>query len=301
MAQYYKVDEESLGKRLDVFLTEMLTDIPSRSLIQKLIDNGHVKVNERIVKVGYKLRIGDDVNVEIPEDFFSSRYAAPENIPLNIFYDDESFLIINKESGMTVHPGANCIEGTVVNALLYKEIELSKIEDEMRPGIVHRLDKDTSGLLLIAKDNIAHAKLAKQFERHSIRKTYIALVEGEVAFDEGKIDEPLGPHPRDHEKRAIRRDDRGKESLTYYKVLKRSKGVSLVALFPHTGRTHQLRVHMAYLKHPILGDEKYGHKNTFPRLALHAQAIGFQHPRTGRQVEFSSVPPKEFLECVANK
>ncbi|MBF0479419.1 MAG: RluA family pseudouridine synthase [Candidatus Omnitrophica bacterium] len=298
MSPIYKISEDSAQKRLDVFLTEMLTEIPSRSLIQKLIDNGHVKVNEHLTKPGHKLREGDDVWVEIPDDFFSARYAAPENLPLDVFYEDESFLLINKASGMTVHPGANCSAGTVVNALLFKEIELSASDDEMRPGIVHRLDKDTSGLLLVAKDNIAHAKLAKQFERHSIRKNYIALVEGEVSFDEGKIDQPLGPHPRDHEKRAVRQDDKGKDSVTYYKVIKRHQGVSLVALYPHTGRTHQLRVHMAYLKHPILGDEKYGRRNTFPRLALHAMSIGFQHPRTNRYVEFSSVPPVEFLEKV---
>ena len=168
----------------------------------------------------------------------------------------------------------------------------------MRPGIVHRLDKDTSGLLLVAKDNITHTKLAKQFQRHTIKKRYIALVEGSIEFDEGVINTPIGRDEKHRDKKAVKFDDSAKESKTFYRVIKRKNGVTLVALFPETGRTHQLRVHLAYLGHPILGDDKYGTKSNFPRMALHAQGIGFQHPSTKKFLEFSLKPPKEFLDKV---
>ena len=290
-----KVSEVDQHSRLDVFLAKNLSGVPSRSFVKKLIDFGHVKINEEIVKAHYKVVEGDDVFIEVPEGFLKTTYAAPENIALDIFYEDESLLVINKPRGMTVHPAPGCHSGTLVNALLYQSVNLSSVNEEMRPGIVHRLDKETSGLIIVAKDNITHTKLAKQFQRHTIKKQYIALVEGEIEFDEGVVDAPIGKHPSHHEKKTVRFDDSAKKSLTRYRVIKRSNGVTLVALFPRTGRTHQLRVHMRYLGHSILGDEKYGKRNNFARLALHAQAIAFSHPSTKKLIECFCVPPKEFL------
>jgi len=195
---------------------------------------------------------------------------------------------------MTVHPGAGCPKGTLVNALLHHCNELSSLNDRSRPGIVHRLDRDTSGLIAIAKNNRTHALLAKQFENRIVQKSYVALVEGDVQFDEGVIDAPLGPDPHHREKRSVLSDG-AKDAKTFYKVLQRMKGVSLVLLTPKTGRTHQLRVHMAHLGHPILGDDKYGKSQSFSRLALHAKTIAFIHPRTNQCIEFSSPAPAEFL------
>jgi len=290
-----KVAEDSVAQRLDVFLAQSLACSPSRSFVRKLIDFGHVKVNEYIVKAHHKVVFGDEIFVEIPKGFLTQKYISPEQIDLDIFYEDECLLVINKPSGMLVHPARGCYSGTLVNALLNYSGKLSDGSEEMRPGIVHRLDKETSGLILIAKDNITHAKLAKQFQRRLIQKKYIALVGGIIEFDEGMVDAPLGRHPRHFGKRGVKFDDSAKEAITYYKVIKRSDDVTLVSLFPKTGRTHQLRVHMSYMKHPILGDEKYGNKKTFFRLALHAQSIGFQHPYRKCLVEFSTHIPKKFL------
>jgi len=293
-----KVDEANHKVRLDVFLTNNLADVPSRSFVKRLIETNGVFVNGEVVKVHHKVLKGDEIKVDfsVPED--ELEHIEAENIPLNIFYEDEHLLVVNKPVGMLVHPARGCATGTLVNALLYHYKTLSDVNTNLRPGIVHRLDQATSGLLLVAKNNIAHTKLAKQFKKHKVFKQYVALVEGLIEFDEGKIDVPLGRHPLHREKKSVQFDDSAKESLTYYKVLKRSKGVTLVALFPKTGRMHQLRVHMSYLGHPILGDEKYGKKNNFFRLALHAKAIGFTHPETKQFVKFSTPTPSEFLERV---
>ena len=199
---------------------------------------------------------------------------------------------------MLVHPAQGCYTGTLVNALLHYSVQLSRINTDMRPGIIHRLDKETSGLLLVAKDNITHTKLAKQFQRRLIKKRYIALVEGSIEFDEGVVKVPIGTNPKHKDRRSVQFDEKAKDAETLYRVIKRNHGVTLVALFPETGRTHQLRVHLSYLGHPILGDDKYGTKNNFSRLALHAQGIGFNHPFTKRYVEFFLKPPKEFLDKI---
>lgn len=289
-----KVDEENLGLRLDIFLTQSLPDIPSRSFIQKLIQSDHVTVNSRSVKANYQVALGDEIFVKILA--VTSDPIEPQNISLDIFYEDDELLIVNKPVGMMVHPATGQYTDTLVNALLHHCQTLSNVNEPLRPGIVHRLDKDTSGLILVAKTNSVHVHLARQFEKHTIYKRYVALVEGHVEFDEGFIDAPLGRHPRHREKKAVVFAD-SKTAETSYRVLKRLKNTTLVALFPHTGRTHQLRVHMAYLRHPVLGDEKYGHKGSFSRLALHAQAIGFTHPRSLHDVEFSSRVPPEFLQA----
>ncbi len=290
-----KIDHENSQLRLDVYLTQTLPDVPSRTFVQKLIEAGKVLVNKKIVKANYKVVEGDEVFVDLVLPL-KDQGLAGENIPLDIFYEDDSLLIINKPPGLLVHPAnEKNVSGTLANALVHHCKSLSDFNEEVRPGIVHRLDRETSGLMVVAKDNQTHAKLAKQFEHHEIKKKYLALVEGEVQFDEGLIDAALGRHPRYHDRQKISYEDVAKEATTFYRVVKRVKGKTLIALFPQTGRTHQLRIHMAHLGHSILGDEKYGKLNSFPRLALHAQSIGFVHPKTGKFVEFSSRPPKEFL------
>lgn len=294
-----KVNDDNAHLRVDVFLAQNLLEASSRSFVKRLLDAGHVTIAEKIVKPNRKVVSGEEVLVEIPPDFFTPQYISPENIPLNIFYEDDQIIIVNKPRGMLVHPATGCYTGTLVNALLNHSLQLSDFNSSMRAGIVHRLDQETSGLMVVAKDNITHTKLAKQFERHQVKKRYVALVEGDVVFDEGLINAPIGRHPKHREKKAVAFDDESaRASQTFYKVLKRKKDVTLVALYPKTGRTHQLRVHMSYQRHPILGDDKYGRKSSFPRLALHAQSIGFTHPATKCYVEFSSMIPQEFLDRV---
>lgn len=289
-----KVDSQNSGVRLDIFLTENLTDIPSRNFIKHLIESQDVTVNNKPAKAHYKVLAGDKVKVKIPPVKDSS--ILPEDIPLDIFYEDKDFLVVNKPAGMLVHPAQERFSGTLVNALLYHCKNLSDLNEPFRAGIVHRLDEETSGLIVVAKNNTFHAQLAKQFEEHTVKKRYVALVEGLVEFDEGVVDAALGRHPRHRDKKAVVfYEEDAKEAKTFYKVLKRFKETTLIALFPQTGRTHQLRVHMAYLGHPVLGDTKYGKRNSFLRLALHAQSIGFRHPRTCEPIEFSCTIPSEFL------
>ena len=285
--------------RLDVYLTKHLAEAPSRAVVQKVITAGKVKVNSQIKRPNYKLLTNDHVVVDITKDEFLFSGPKPQDMKLDIFYEDESLFIINKPAGLLVHPTTTQSTDTLVNALLFKAKNLSDFNSSFRPGIVHRLDQDTSGLMIVAKDNITHAKLAKQFQRKEVKKRYVALVEGIVEFDEGRINEPIGTHPTKKDKKAVRHDDdQAREAITFYKVLKRGKESTLVALYPKTGRTHQLRVHMKHLGHPILGDEKYGKKNNFSRLALHAQSVGFTHPVTKAYVEFLSPMPKIFLEHI---
>lgn len=293
-----KVGGESHHERLDVYLTRTLADVPSRSFIKKLLSSQAIMVNGRCVKAHYKVQEGDDVRVEIPEDFLLPARIEPENIPLDIFYEDDFLLVVHKPSGMVVHPSQGCYSGTLVNALLYHIQRLSDVNTLLRPGIVHRLDRETSGLMVVAKDNKTHEHLARQFQEHAVKKHYTALVAGEVEFDEGIVDAPLGAHLYSREKRSVLYEESAKDAVTFYRVLRRHRGVTLIDLFPKTGRTHQLRVHMSHIGHPILGDDKYGRKGSFPRLALHACGIGFTHPAYRSWMEFSSRPPTEFLEKV---
>jgi len=291
-----KIKPEHNHVRLDIFLSQTLAEVPSRTFVKKLIDAGHVKVNRKIVKANHKVTEGDEVSAEIPDGLLAPENIEPENIPLDIFYEDKYLLIVNKPIGMIVHPAQGRYTGTLVNALLHHCDQLSDLNTTQRPGIVHRLDKETSGLLVVAKDNKTHAFLAKQFKKSKVKKRYVAIVQGKLEFDEGVVEVPLGRDPNHREKRSVQFGDSAKEAITFYKVLQRvSNRRTLVALFPKTGRMHQLRVHMAYLKHPILGDQKYGQKDAFPRLALHAQSIGFTHPKKKYYVEFSSMIPQEFL------
>lgn len=297
---FFAVSSDHLEERLDIFLTQVMDGNPSRSFIQKIIEQGYVKVDGRQVPAKHRLKTAEGVTVDVPVDFGAPTYASAEAIALDIFFQDEHLLVINKPCGMMTHPASGHYSGTLVNALLNLKIELSTFGDDLRPGIVHRLDQDTSGLILVAKNNIAHTRLAKLFQRRDIKKQYLALVEGQVEFDEGVVDQPIGRNRSCREKMAVTYADGSRDALTRYRVMRRLPHASLVALYPATGRTHQLRVHMKYLGHPILGDPKYGYSRTFSRLALHAQSIGFQHPFSKRFIEFFSCTPQEFLDYLKN-
>jgi len=301
MTRAFTVEEGHAGLRLDIYLTQVVEDIPSRSFVKKLIDDGRVTVNGKTTKVNYKMVEGDKVKAEVNPAEWARHDIEGQDIPLDIFYEDDDIAIINKPIGITVHPAAGNKSGTLVNALVHHFEQLSDVNGDVRPGIVHRLDRDTSGLLVIAKTNVAHARLGRQFEKHTVMKRYVALVQGKVQFDQGMVDVNLKRHVKYHDQRQVDKEsgERSKEAVTLYEVLKRNPNkTTLVALYPQTGRTHQLRVHMAHLGHPILGDDKYGRKESFPRLALHAQSIGFIHPTTKQYVEFSCPIPKEFLAPV---
>jgi len=299
MATYtFKVEEPNQHLRLDVFLTQNLPDVASRSFVQHLIEAGQVTVNQKKVKSHYLVLTNDKVFVDYPEDELSLDNIPAENIPLDVFYEDEDLLVINKPAGMLVHPVPGCYTGTLVNAILHYCQNLSDFNSPVRPGIVHRLDRETSGLIVVAKNNTTHARLSRQFQKRRVKKKYLALVEGVIEFNEGLIDAPLAQHARYRDKKAVAFDDAAKKSKTVYRVIKRFKNSTFVALYPETGRTHQLRVHMAYLGHRILGDDKYGDKKAFSRLALHAQSIGFIHPIKNVYFEFSSKPPVEFIDYV---
>jgi 23S rRNA pseudouridine1911/1915/1917 synthase len=295
MKQSHTVQEEYKDLRLDVYLANAMPEVPSRMFIKKMIEAGQVKVNGRQEKVKYKVAAGDQIEADIDEEAFAPKDIAAEKMELNIFYEDDDLVVINKPEGLTVHPASGSQSGTLVNGLMYRYQELSDVNGPVRPGIVHRLDRDTSGLILIAKTNVAHARLGRQFEKHTIMKRYVARVQGKVQFDQGVIDVPLERHKKYHDQRQVAREGTGKEASTLYQVLKRFPKSTLMALYPQTGRTHQLRVHMKHLGHPILGDEKYGQKVSFSRLALHAQSIGFTHPITKAYIEFSCPTPQEFL------
>lgn len=295
MKQTHTVQEEFKDLRLDVYLANCLPEVPSRMFIKKMIEAGQVTVNGRQEKTKYKVTAGDFIEADINEADFAPKDILAEKMELDILYEDDDLAVINKPEGLTVHPASGSQSGTLVNGLMYRYKELSDINGAVRPGIVHRLDRDTSGLILIAKTNVAHARLGRQFEKHTIIKRYVARVQGKVQFDQGMIDVPLEQHKKYHDQRQVAKEGTGKEATTVYQVLKRYPHSTLVALYPQTGRTHQLRVHMKHLGHPILGDEKYGQKISFPRLALHAQSIAFIHPITKAYVEFSCPTPPEFM------
>lgn len=296
MKQIHTVAPEYKDLRLDVYLANVILQAPSRMFIKKMVEAGQVKVNGRQEKVKYRVNAGDRIEADINEEAFVSQDMPPEKMDLDVFYEDENLVVINKPEGLTVHPASPSKHGTLVNGLIYRYQELSDINGLVRPGIVHRLDRDTSGLIIIAKTNVAHARLGRQFEKHTVIKRYVARVQGDVQFDQGMIDVPLERHKKYHDHRQIAKEGEGKSAVTLYQVLKRFSKSTLVALFPQTGRTHQLRVHMKHLGHPILGDEKYGRYTSFPRLALHAQSIGFTHPTCKAYIEFSCPTPEEFLK-----
>ena len=290
-----QVDESQAHTRLDLLLTNYATGnnlALSRTHIQKLILEGKVFLNSQISrKANHKVKSGEHIQVILPDKVEQKLLA--EKISLDVVYEDDDLAIINKQTGLVVHPAPGNRQHTLANALLGRFKQLSDINKD-RPGIVHRLDKETSGLLVIAKNNASHLKLAKQFAEHSIERKYIAIVSGRVEFDEDVIEAPIGRHPTKRQNMAVSYLKNTRYAKTFYKTLKRGKNFSLLELKPFTGRTHQLRVHLAFLGHPILGDIKYGKDNSFGRMALHAQEIGFIHPATEKFVHFTSLLPSEF-------
>lgn len=290
------VDNEFVNTRLDVFVAKDFQD-KSRSYIQKLIEEKYIVVNNDIKKSNYKLRLGDKVTVSLPE--IQELVVEPEDIPLDILYEDNDIIVVNKPQGLVVHPAPGNYSGTLVNALLYHCKDLSGINGVARPGIVHRIDKDTSGVLVIAKNDKSHNKLSEQLKEHSMKREYIALVEGVIKQDKGVVDKPLGRNPKDRLKMGI--VEGGKRAVTHYEVLKRFEKYTLIKCILETGRTHQIRVHMAYLGHPLVGDPVYGYKKQKFNVAgqmLHAKKLGFIHPSTEEYMEFESDIPKYYEEVI---
>lgn len=282
--------EENEKIRIDKYLSEKL-DL-SRSKIQKLIDNKKVIVNNKPVSANYKIKMGDLIDVN--DDLNYEINIEKENIPLDIVYEDDDLLIVNKESGMVTHPAPGHYTKTLVNALLYK-FDISTTTD-IRPGIVHRLDKDTSGLMVVAKNEKTHEKLSEMIKNKEVKRHYIALVEGVIQHETGTIDAPIGRDQYDRQKMAVT-DINGKDSITHFKVLKRYKNKTLVECILETGRTHQIRVHMKYINHPVVNDPIYNKKKSddFGQM-LHSKSIEFIHPITKKEIYFEVEPPKEFME-----
>ena len=296
----YEIGVENAGERIDKFLSGELSEL-SRSYIQKLLKEGMVTLGGKALKANYRLREKDEIEIKIPPAMEPD--ILPENIPLDILYEDSDVLVVNKPKGMVVHPGAGHYSGTLVNALLYHcGDSLSGINGVMRPGIVHRIDRDTTGSLLVCKNDLAHRSIAEQLKVHSITRKYRAIVYGNLKEDEGTIDAPIGRHPVERKKMAINYKN-GKEAVTHYRVLERFRNYTYIECQLETGRTHQIRVHLSSLHHPLLGDEVYGPKENPVHLegqTLHAMVLGFDHPSTGEYIEFSA-PLPEYFEKLLKK
>ncbi|WP_082234242.1 RluA family pseudouridine synthase [Halobacillus massiliensis] len=302
MKEIYEVTEADESKRIDKLLREIIEDA-SRSQIQTWLKDKHVQVDEEFVKNNYKVQAGQVITWQVPEP--QPLDLQPENIDIEIVYEDEDVVVVNKPSGMVVHPAAGNMSGTLVHALLYHCSDLSGINGVERPGIVHRIDKDTSGLLMVAKNDKAHESLVRQLMEKSVERKYVAIVHGDITHEYGTIDAPIGRDPKDRQKMAV--VDKGKEAVTHFQVLEHFKEFSYVECKLETGRTHQIRVHMRYINHPLAGDPKYGPRKTLDLKegqALHAKSVGFTHPRTEEWMKFEIDPPEEFtatLESLRNK
>ena len=285
------------GARLDKAIAELDSDI-SRMMIQKLIQEDKITVNGKKEKASYKVKINDKIDIEFDEPKESK--LKPEEIPLDVIYEDSDIIIINKEKGMVVHPGNGNPDGTLANAIMARcKDSLSGIGGEIRPGIVHRIDKDTSGIIIVAKNDKAHIDISEQIKQHKTKKTYLALVRGIVKENEATINMPIGRSQKDRKKMAV--DKKGKEAITHFKVLKRFKENTLLEVVIETGRTHQIRVHLSYIGYPIVGDYTYSNgKNKFgvEGQMLHAYKIKFKHPSTGKEVEFKAELPKYFSDIL---
>ncbi len=283
------------NERIDKYVT---ADGLTRSQIQKLIENGDITVNGRCVKPNYKLKLNDEINITLPEPKEADIKA--ENIPLDIVYEDNDLLVVNKPRGMVVHPAPGNYEGTLVNALMYHcKDSLSGINGVLRPGIVHRIDKDTSGLLLVAKTNEAHLSLAGQLKEKTTKREYVCIVNGLLKSKSGTIDAPIGRHPTSRLKMTVTASN-SKNAVTHFKVLEYLNNATYVSCRLETGRTHQIRVHMQYIGHSILGDPVYASKDPYHLngQALHARLIGFTHPSSGKYMEFTAEPPQYFLDLL---
>lgn len=289
--QFYIADEADAGERVDKWLAENCEGL-TRSSIQRLCDDGEITVDGKPAAKNHRLRGGEEIAVMLPEA--KPLDVLPQNIPVEIIYEDDDLLVVNKPKGMVVHPAPGNYDGTLVNALLYHcRGRLSGINGVIRPGIVHRIDKDTSGLLIVAKNDFSHASLAEQIKVHSFTRIYNAVVYGTLKEDHGTVDAPIGRNPLDRKKMCVTSKN-AREAVTHYKVLLRLKGFTHLELELETGRTHQIRVHMAYKGHPVAGDPVYGPKKVPSQLGgqcLHARSIGFIHPRTGNFLQFTSELP----------
>ncbi len=301
----YTVSPEDAGHRLDLFLTLKHPSL-TRSQIQRLIEESLVRVNGKQAKASHKIREAEEIDISIPEP--DAIEALPEPIPLDILYEDGEVIVMNKQAGLVVHPAAGNYTGTLVNALLYHCKDLSGIGGKLRPGIVHRLDKDTTGVLIAAKSDNAHQSLGAQFKKHSIKRKYVALVHGVIKEDKGKIEAEIGRHQSDRKKMSVK-TRRGKTAVTHFKVLSRFDQFTLIELTLETGRTHQIRVHLSSINHPVVGDQVYGGKERISgvkdpkvrkvikklgRQALHAAILGFIHPESKEYMEFQAPIPNDF-------
>lgn len=297
MNREYELTAQASGQRLDKYLAEEMADL-SRSRIKELVQAGEVLVNGKKSKVSYKVQKGDLIQVTVLP--LEPLKLEAENIPLDIVYEDEDVIVVNKPQGMVVHPAAGHPSHTLVNALLYHTRDLADSPEGFRPGIVHRIDKDTSGLLMVAKNAAARESLEKQLAAKSNKRQYLAIVHGNFAEEEGTIDAPIGRNPKDRKQMAV--VEKGKSAVTHFKVLEQYQGYSLVECQLETGRTHQIRVHMAYIGHPLAGDPLYGPRKTLPGHGqfLHAKTLGFKQPSTGEWLEFSVQPPEIFQQTVAD-
>lgn len=281
-------------ERIDKFLTLENEEEWTRSQIQHWIKEGHIQVNDQMIKPNYKLHLNDLIRLEIPSP--KELNIQPEPMNLNVVYEDKDVIVINKPRGMVVHPAAGHYSGTLVNGLLAHCHDLSGINGILRPGIVHRIDKDTSGLLMIAKNDKAHLSLAEQLKEHTVTRRYVALVHGNIAHEQGTIEAPIGRDPQHRQQMNV--ISTGKHAVTHFKVMERYESYTLLQLQLETGRTHQIRVHMKYINHPLAGDPKYGPTKTLALdgQALHAQTLGFNHPSTEQYMEFESELPEDMVE-----
>jgi 23S rRNA pseudouridine1911/1915/1917 synthase len=295
--QILKPNENDAGSRVDVYVGKALD--MSRTFARQLVENGEALVDGKLVKPNHRLNGGETVTVSFEAQ--AEVDAQPEDIPLDIIYEDADIIVVNKARGMVVHPAVGNPDGTLVNALLYHCHDgLSGINGVIRPGIVHRLDKDTSGVMVAAKNDEAHRGLARQIKVHSARRTYWALVHGNIAEDKGTVDAPIGRHPKDRVKMAVTSKN-GREAVTHFRVLKRYGDLTWIECKLETGRTHQIRVHMAYIGHPVVNDPLYGYKkDDFPieGQALHSQCLDLAHPVTGEPMHFEAPAPADFLQCL---
>ena len=292
----YQVDENYNGLRIDKYLSVVLKD-RSRSYLQGIIERGNVKVNKKNVKSNHKLKTLDEITMELP--ILSDIKIEAEKINLDILYEDNDILVVNKPKGMVVHPAVGNFTGTLVNALLYHCKSLSSINGSLRPGIVHRIDKDTTGILVVAKNDEAHVILAEQLKAHTMKREYYVLVEGILSKERGTIDKPLGRNKNDRLKISI--VEGGKNAVTHFEVIEKFNSTTLVKCVLETGRTHQIRVHMASIGYPVVGDETYGFKKPKYKIQgqmLHAKVLGFIHPKTKEYVEFISELPANFQELL---
>lgn len=293
--QTFIYEKEFCDERIDKYLAEMFEEL-SRSELKEYFNQSKILVNNKVVKPSYKLETNDNIVVEEIEQNIID--MVKENIPLDIIYEDDDLIVVNKPSGLVVHPAPGHTHGTLVNGLLYHCNQLSDMNGETRPGIVHRIDKDTSGLLVVCKNNYSHRILAEQLKEKTTTRTYIAIVTGSISHNLGRIEAPIGRDPNNRQKMAI--VPNGKPAVTHFKVLERYRDFTLVELNLETGRTHQIRVHMSYINHPVVGDPLYGVKKQTTEFGqyLHAKTLGFVHPRTNEYMEFNSELPVEFLQKI---